>query len=83
VYQRTRAHLARELGLEPGPALQAMQEQILRQAPEIDAGNGVAVWAGSVEADERRMREERLVGPPVAPTPTIGRKREIEGARVA
>ena len=37
VYQRTRAHLARELGLEPGPALKALQTQILEQAAELKA----------------------------------------------
>ena len=33
VYQRTRAHLAEDLGLDPGPALKALQTQILEQAP--------------------------------------------------
>lgn len=36
VYQRTRAHLAEELGLEPGPALKALQAQILEQARELE-----------------------------------------------
>jgi DNA-binding SARP family transcriptional activator/tetratricopeptide (TPR) repeat protein len=35
VYQRTRAHLARELGLEPGPALRSLQAQILEHAPAL------------------------------------------------
>jgi hypothetical protein len=33
VYQRTRARLAEDLGLEPGPSLKALQAQILSQAP--------------------------------------------------
>jgi DNA-binding SARP family transcriptional activator/class 3 adenylate cyclase len=33
VYQRARACLAHELGLDPGPALKALQTQILEQAP--------------------------------------------------
>ena len=37
VYQRTRAHLAEQLGLEPGPVLKAMQSQILQQAPSLEA----------------------------------------------
>jgi class 3 adenylate cyclase len=37
VYQRTRTHLAHELGLEPGRALQALQLEILEQAPALDA----------------------------------------------
>ncbi len=36
-YQRARTHLAAELGLEPGPALRAIQAQILEQAPALDA----------------------------------------------
>ncbi len=35
VYQRTRAHLARELGLEPGPALRSLQARILEHAPDL------------------------------------------------
>ncbi len=34
-YVRTRAHLAIELGLEPGPALQALQADILAQSPRL------------------------------------------------
>jgi predicted ATPase/DNA-binding SARP family transcriptional activator len=34
-YQRVRTHLAAELGLEPGPALRALQAQILDQAPGL------------------------------------------------
>src|SRR5262249_38401157 len=36
VYQRTRTQLADELGLEPGPALKALQAQILEQASSLD-----------------------------------------------
>ncbi len=36
VYQRTRTHLAAELGLEPGATLRALQAQILAQSPELD-----------------------------------------------
>jgi DNA-binding SARP family transcriptional activator/DNA-binding beta-propeller fold protein YncE len=35
-YQRTRTHLAAELGLEPGPALKALQAQILEQSPALE-----------------------------------------------
>ena len=37
IYQRTRAHLASELGLEPGPALKALQTDILEHAAELNA----------------------------------------------
>ncbi|HEY2202316.1 MAG TPA: AfsR/SARP family transcriptional regulator, partial [Solirubrobacteraceae bacterium] len=35
VFQRVRTNLADELGLEPGPALRALQAQILEQAPSL------------------------------------------------
>jgi predicted ATPase/DNA-binding SARP family transcriptional activator len=37
VYQRHRAHLADELGLEPAPELRTLQVQILEQAPSLKA----------------------------------------------
>jgi predicted ATPase/DNA-binding SARP family transcriptional activator len=37
-YQRTRLHLADELGLEPGPALRALQAAILEQSPSLAFG---------------------------------------------
>jgi DNA-binding SARP family transcriptional activator len=40
VYQRTRARLDQELGLDPGPALRALQVDILQQAPSLDAPSG-------------------------------------------
>jgi DNA-binding SARP family transcriptional activator len=36
VYRRHRAHLAEELGLEPAPALRALEVEILEQAPSLD-----------------------------------------------
>ena len=42
VYQRTRVYLTQELGLEPGPALRALQAQILEHAPELDRRAGPA-----------------------------------------
>ena len=38
VYQRTRTHLNRELGLEPGPELRSLEAQILEHAPAIAPG---------------------------------------------
>jgi predicted ATPase/class 3 adenylate cyclase len=70
VYQRTRAHLAEELGLEPGPALAALQAQILEQAPtlllsEVSVSPAVS-QAGAL---------------PLPATPTVGREREVEELR--
>ena len=41
-YQRARGHLAEELGLDPGPALQAVEQAVLRRDPALD-GSPVTV----------------------------------------
>jgi DNA-binding SARP family transcriptional activator len=41
-YQRTRVHLAREFGLEPGPALKDLQARILQQDPWLEMTAGPA-----------------------------------------
>jgi predicted ATPase/DNA-binding SARP family transcriptional activator len=56
VYQRTRAHLTGEFGLEPGPALRALQAQILEQAPTIEP---------TTDGDRRLLRQLLLPGEPV------------------
>jgi peptide/nickel transport system substrate-binding protein len=38
LYRETHSYLIAELGVEPGPALRAMQEAILRQDPALGAG---------------------------------------------
>jgi predicted ATPase/DNA-binding SARP family transcriptional activator len=71
IYQRTRMHLAAELGLEPGPALQELQSAVLdHSAPLASAADHGAPrpTAGVIE------RRDRL---PMVPNPTIGRDREI------
>ena len=62
-YQRTRMHLAQQLGLEPGPALKALQAQIL----EHDAALGLPPRAAPAPAGNL----------PVAATPFLGRSREL------
>ena len=71
VYQRTRTYLAEELGLEPGPALRGLQAQILEQSPSLETGNGAS---GLVVA----TASEGWVRPPLPPTATIGRERDLE-----
>ena len=76
IYQRIRAHLASELGLEPGPALQALQTDVLRHAPELVATN----LAGDLDESAPRSRGAS-VRPTNLPTQTgtlIGRERERE-----
>jgi predicted ATPase/DNA-binding SARP family transcriptional activator len=67
VYQRARVQLAEELGLEPGPALKALQAQILGQAPALQRG-----------VEDRSLAphpfRKRLPSPA---TPTIGREQEV------
>ena len=71
VYQRARAHLATELGLEPGPALKALQTQILEQALSLTLG---VDRAGAVVSSTR----SRAAPVPLPATPTIGRALEVE-----
>jgi DNA-binding SARP family transcriptional activator len=49
VFARTRAYLSGELGLEPGPALQALQAKILAQSPALQS-----VGAGAVAPAEQQ-----------------------------
>ena len=81
VYQRTRAHLAEQLGLEPGPALKALQAQILDQAPAL--GLAIGDGAGPQPRAQARTGERDTPPPgfaalPLPPTPTIGREHELE-----
>jgi predicted ATPase/DNA-binding SARP family transcriptional activator len=62
VYQRTRAALVGELGLEPSPALQELECSILQQAPVLDV---------------RCPAVSPPVMLPVSATPFIGRAREL------
>jgi DNA-binding SARP family transcriptional activator/DNA polymerase III delta prime subunit len=55
-YQRVRAHLTVDLGLEPGPALRARQAQILEQAPDLDRLRG----DGEPEADQQAADARNL-----------------------
>ena len=66
VFHRTRAHLATELGLEPGPALQTLQAQVLAHAPELGADDRSPAPPA---AAARNL--------PAAATPFLGRAREL------
>jgi predicted ATPase/DNA-binding SARP family transcriptional activator len=84
VYQRTRAHLIEELGLEPGPALKTLQAQILGHNPTLQAqslrGPHEQARASDPRESSDESSEERWPArlPPV-PTPTIGRQDELRG----
>jgi DNA-binding SARP family transcriptional activator len=61
-YEQTRRHLADELGTDPGPALAALHQQILR------ADRALAAPAAAVPAAEPDARAA-LIRPPAAPVP--------------
>jgi predicted ATPase/DNA-binding winged helix-turn-helix (wHTH) protein len=66
-YQKARAALAEELGIEPGPALRRMEERILAQDPGIEhAPEPKRAWIGNCL--------------PLQRTSFIGREAELEQA---
>jgi predicted ATPase/DNA-binding SARP family transcriptional activator len=66
-YRAARETLIEEIGIEPGPALQALERAILVQDESLAAPEAGAVV-------------ERLVELPAAPTPLLGRERELAEA---
>jgi predicted ATPase/DNA-binding SARP family transcriptional activator len=69
VYQRTRARLADELGLEPGPALKKLHAEILEQSNSI---------AGSAPGLSQLRARPTASALPQPATLTIGREQEID-----
>jgi predicted ATPase/DNA-binding SARP family transcriptional activator len=67
VYTRGRLRLAEELGLEPSPELQRLQEAILRHDPSL--------------ATSRPSGRPAPSAPP--PTPTVGRERDLAALAAA
>ena len=68
IYQKTRAQLVEELGLEPGPALSGLQAQILTHSLGL---------AESPEMHRPRLRRYAVTRPPAAAAPMIGRQVEV------
>jgi predicted ATPase/DNA-binding SARP family transcriptional activator len=68
-FQEARTWLVDELGIEPGPALQRLERQILNQEAELAVPDALS--------PERNLASARANLPP-QPTPLIGREREIE-----
>ena len=68
-FQEARARLVDELGIEPDPALQRLERQILNHDPELAAPDALS--------PERDLASARA-SLPAQPTPLIGREREIE-----
>jgi DNA-binding SARP family transcriptional activator len=86
VYTRTRVHLVGELGLEPGPALRALQAEILAQVPGLHRIPEPAAMArsGTGGSDAAAARVElalpRSLHVP-ARSPFVGRDAELERLR--
>lgn len=86
VYQRTRTHLANELGLEPGPALKALQSQILEQDPALDTTEQPKLATEAETGHDRpaEIRPDlRSFGRSNLPTPAtslVGRSEEVSRA---
>ena len=76
VYARTRAYLSSELGLEPGPALQTMQVEILAQSPALQR---VADEPGFAAGRVMLALPRSLQSP--ASSPFVGRDAELERLR--
>jgi len=76
-YRRIRTQLAEELGLDPGPALQSLHQQILEHAPSLDGRSvgGDRVVGGSTRSDRAALHLLRL---PSLASATIGREDALE-----
>ena len=68
VFKDARTLLVDELGIDPSPALQRLERQILNHDPELAVPDGFA---------PARRRARVRVNLPVQPTSLIGREREI------
>ena len=66
-YQQLRTHLGEELGLEPTPALRALEAQILAQSPELAAPRPAGPVLSTTEVDAAQAP---------ARTPLVGRRSE-------
>ena len=88
VYARARAYLSRELGLEPGPALQAMQADVLAQSPALQPGGDAGPSMSDAAADEETAAPDGRVVLALprslhvhAGLPFVGRDAQLERLR--
>lgn len=70
--RRARETLAEELGVDPGPALRALEAEVLAQSPALDGP------ARRVQVD---LPVEKAPSDPVAPTDLVDRAREVAELR--
>ena len=74
VYQRVRASLAEQVGLEPGPPLKALQSRILGQDPLLNQDAEPEAAAAAWTARDRRSNL------PTPANPLLGRSEEMSRA---
>jgi DNA-binding SARP family transcriptional activator len=75
-YQRLRARLVSELGLEPSPPLRELEAAVLRHDPDLAVPTGL-VATGAVVGTTNGQRETARPGQPLAHrTPFVGREEE-------
>ncbi|WP_043622979.1 AfsR/SARP family transcriptional regulator [Nonomuraea candida] len=72
-YQRVRGRLVEELGIDPGPSLRRLHQQILTGDPALSASP--AAVAAAVGAPARPVAVPRQL--PAAPGAFVGREREL------
>jgi DNA-binding SARP family transcriptional activator len=76
VYQRTRAHLDLELGLEPGQELKELQLKILEQEPSLRLGDASPAAEQGV-LPTRPSGTVPATNLPLHPGPLLGRREEL------
>lgn len=76
--RRAREHLADELGVDPGPELRRLEEQVLRQDEALDAPAGPA--APGPAAVTSRAQEPPAPAPAAEQDPLVGRTEAVDAA---
>lgn len=78
VYQHSRVHLVQQLGLEPGPALTALQVEILQHAPSLELTRLSPYNAGETSGLWAPVPMRVGGGLPVRSEALFGRERELD-----
>jgi DNA-binding SARP family transcriptional activator/tetratricopeptide (TPR) repeat protein len=87
-YQHTRRRLVDELGIEPGPALRRLHEQILHADPDLAIPPAQLVAAGKLSPTGAPTLSGSPPGPaphqlPASPRGLVGRRRELAELTIA